>query len=172
MGIELVLRNITNQRRTEMFENAKTLLESGRLELAPMSQLRDDLVRIRRIVTANGVSISLPRTPDGRHCDTASSMVLALDCSYYNLGADGEGALSPRPCVTVSGRARSTLHHHRADTNPPPIGDHRGHIEEISMFGFGKKQAPKNPALEPLVGVDDCIADGEEMSFQRRFTFR
>ena len=47
------------------------------IELPPDPQLRTDLIAIRKRAAGNGVSIFLPTTPDGRHCDYAPALVLA-----------------------------------------------------------------------------------------------
>jgi hypothetical protein len=43
-----------------------------------LAQLLADMRRVKRVVRQGGVSIVLPVTSDGRHCDYAPSLMLAL----------------------------------------------------------------------------------------------
>jgi hypothetical protein len=61
----------------EKYGTLKTLVTTGLLELPPDATMRHDLLAIRKKVTANSITISLPKTPDGRHCDYAPSVALA-----------------------------------------------------------------------------------------------
>lgn len=80
-GINLVQVQSTRARRLKSYSNVKTHLSGGRLEIPPDKQLREDLLRVRKRVTATGVEIDLPVTADGRHCDYAPA--LALACSRW-----------------------------------------------------------------------------------------
>ena len=70
----LVLRDVTSSAATkvETFESLKTRLGSGLFELPPDPVVRTDLLAVRKKITSQGVSVELPKTPDGRHCDYAS----------------------------------------------------------------------------------------------------
>lgn len=59
-------------------ENIRMLLESDRLELSPDRQLRADLLRVRRKVNQKTVTIAMPVTSDGRHCDYVPALRLCL----------------------------------------------------------------------------------------------
>jgi hypothetical protein len=50
----------------------------GSLELPSDEYVRRDLMGIRKLARQGGVTIELPRTPDGRHGDYAPAIVLAL----------------------------------------------------------------------------------------------
>ena len=50
----------------------------GEIELPPHAELLADLRAVRKRVTQSGIAIVLPKTADGRHCDFAPSLVLAL----------------------------------------------------------------------------------------------
>jgi hypothetical protein len=71
-------RNVTALERVDMYGTASQLIEGARLELPPLQQLREDLLRVKKRVTQGGVAIELPRTGDGRHCDFAPALVLAI----------------------------------------------------------------------------------------------
>lgn len=70
----IVLRDITTSAATkaETFESLKTRLASNLFELPPDPVVRTDLLAVRKKITSQGVSVELPRTPDGRHCDYAA----------------------------------------------------------------------------------------------------
>jgi hypothetical protein len=78
LGIRLRQRNLSTLERVEFYEETRSLIEDKRLELAPIAHLREDLLRVKKKVTQTGVAIELPRTSDGRHCDFAPSLVLAV----------------------------------------------------------------------------------------------
>jgi hypothetical protein len=58
----------------EMYKALETRLSQDTLSLPMHSQLTSDLRRIQRKVTQAGVSIVLPLTADGRHCDFAPAV--------------------------------------------------------------------------------------------------
>ena len=64
--------------RFEMFENLRVMLSEGQLELANEPDLRGDLVMIKRRVTPNGVTVVLPRSAGGRHCDFGPPLAMAM----------------------------------------------------------------------------------------------
>jgi hypothetical protein len=53
-------------------------LHESRLELAPDPYLRTDLVRTKKKITQNGVTIHYPQSGDGRHCDYVPALGLAM----------------------------------------------------------------------------------------------
>lgn len=87
----LVERNMTNVEKVSAYGKIKTLLEQNELELHPDPHLRDDLIRVKKKTTQNGLTIHLPLTADGRHCDFAP--VLALATAPYTI--DYEEPLPP-----------------------------------------------------------------------------
>lgn len=68
---------VTSARKTEMFDSLHSLISDDRLELPPLPELASDLRRVRRVVNQHGITVDLPRTSDGRHCDYASVVALA-----------------------------------------------------------------------------------------------
>lgn len=68
----------TASEKLEMFEHARLLLADGRLELPNVPELVGDLKLVRKRVSANAITVHLPKTPNGRHCDYAAALVLAL----------------------------------------------------------------------------------------------
>jgi hypothetical protein len=79
--LNLMQRNLTQGDKIDLYEALGTYLADGIVELPPERKLRADLLGVRRKLTANGMSIELDRTPDGRHSDLAVSAALAL-CSH------------------------------------------------------------------------------------------
>jgi hypothetical protein len=78
VGLAVMEERVTEQRKLEMYEALKLRLESGELELPPVPQVREDLLKVRKRITQTGASIVLPRTSDGRHADYAPALALAL----------------------------------------------------------------------------------------------
>lgn len=66
--------------RLKAAESVNVLLRERVLELPSNPQLRTDLLQCRKRVTQNGVTLVLPKTGDGRHCDYVPS--LSLVCTY------------------------------------------------------------------------------------------
>jgi hypothetical protein len=64
---------------SHLYANVATLLATGRLELPPVPEFAADLRGVRKIATSSAVRIVLTKTPDGRHCDFAPALVLAVN---------------------------------------------------------------------------------------------
>jgi hypothetical protein len=64
--------------KTESFESLRARIADGAVELPDDPAVRADLLAIRKVVTRNGIGIELPRTTDGRHCDYAPALALAV----------------------------------------------------------------------------------------------
>jgi hypothetical protein len=62
----------------EQFDRLANDLADRRVELSPDEDVRADLLRVKKKTEAQGISIHLPKTPDGRHCDYAPALVRAL----------------------------------------------------------------------------------------------
>ena len=77
-GLSLFEVKITAENRLEMVERVAQILSDGRLELPPDRQLAQDMKAARKRVSQNGVTLVLPRSGDGRHCDYVPSLSLAL----------------------------------------------------------------------------------------------
>jgi len=76
--LKLLPRHLTEQKKVECYLNMRTQLIDGGVELPPIAELLADMRRVKRRVTQGGVAIVLPKTGDGRHCDYAPSVMLAL----------------------------------------------------------------------------------------------
>ncbi len=82
-GLSVHDKAITAPIKLELYEGLRTHLAIGNLELPPVPQLRADLLAIRKRVTAGAISVHLPKTPDGRHCDYASALALAVQSAVF-----------------------------------------------------------------------------------------
>jgi hypothetical protein len=76
----LTLREVNWQgaELVERFDRLANDLAERQLELSPDEDVRADLLRVKKKTEAQGLSIHLPKTPDGRHCDYAPALVRAL----------------------------------------------------------------------------------------------
>ena len=68
----------TQGKRLAAYTGLKHMLAGGLVELHPDKYLREDLLRVRKRVTAGGAIVVLPETQDGRHCDYAPALTLAM----------------------------------------------------------------------------------------------
>jgi hypothetical protein len=68
----------TPAKRLAQYTSIKLRLQSGELELPPVKLLREDLLRVRKRVGNGAAMVVLPETADGRHCDYAPSLALAM----------------------------------------------------------------------------------------------
>jgi len=75
-GIGLAEETMSGARKVELAQLLKLECESRDVELPPIPILSEDLKRVRKRITQEGIQIVLPRTGDGRHCDYASMMLL------------------------------------------------------------------------------------------------
>jgi hypothetical protein len=64
--------------KVQSFINVAALIHASRVELHPDKTFQRDLLAVKKRVKANGYEIVLPRTSDGRHCDYAPAMVMAI----------------------------------------------------------------------------------------------
>jgi hypothetical protein len=78
IGLSIYVQERSATERLARYEALVTQLSDGEIELPPDKQLRADLLAVRQKLTPNGFTIQLPETPDGRHCDYAPSLTLAL----------------------------------------------------------------------------------------------
>lgn len=95
VGLSVVEHTWTSATKWEKFKAFGERLDDGRVELAPVPQLAEDLKRVRKRVTQQGVQVLLPKTTDGRHCDYAPAIVLAL-ARYLDDVADTKSDLTPQ----------------------------------------------------------------------------
>jgi hypothetical protein len=77
-GIALLQVTTTSEERAEAWLAIRTRLEMGEIELPPVPLLRSDLLHLRKRATVSGISVELPDTGDGRHCDHAPTTMLVL----------------------------------------------------------------------------------------------
>ncbi len=77
-GLYLYERTASREENIRLYENLATKLADGEVALPPDPVLRADLLAIRKKVSSR-VTIVLPKTPDGRHCDYAPALALVLD---------------------------------------------------------------------------------------------
>lgn len=68
----------SSQERAERWLAIRTRLEMGEIEIPPVPALRSDLLHLRKRTTTTGMGVELPETSDGRHCDYAPALMLAL----------------------------------------------------------------------------------------------
>lgn len=78
-GLELVEQSMAADHNVARYMHLKTLFQSERaIEIPNEPVLVADLRAIRKRIVSNGIRIVLPHTSDGRHCDLAASLVLAV----------------------------------------------------------------------------------------------
>jgi hypothetical protein len=77
-GLILTVHSWNEREKLTKFLAMKTMFEQGMVELPPDGTLRTDISRVRKVIKGSGASISLPRTSDGRHCDYAPCLAMAL----------------------------------------------------------------------------------------------
>lgn len=65
--------------RLKLAEHVKLLVSEKCLTLCPDPALRTDLLTARKRVTQNGVTLELPKSADGRHCDFLPALASALE---------------------------------------------------------------------------------------------
>jgi hypothetical protein len=78
VGLTVIHKPMNHQGIVNGYMGLRRMLESHSVVLPNNRQLVNDLLLITKKPTANGISIDLPRTQDGRHCDYAPALVLAL----------------------------------------------------------------------------------------------
>jgi hypothetical protein len=78
VGLVLVPHHWTNGERSKRYMTLRTMFEIGEVELPPDPLVRQDMQRVVKRYTQNGISIDLTRTNDGRHADYAPAICMAL----------------------------------------------------------------------------------------------
>lgn len=78
MGLRLHSWTLADRERTERYLALRTMFATGTIEIPDVPQLKTDLLRLKKRVTASGTTIALPETSDGRHCDSAPALMLAM----------------------------------------------------------------------------------------------
>lgn len=77
-GINVIHHPMNHNAMVNGYMGLRRMLESGSVVLPNNRQLINDLLLITKKTSTNSVNIDLPRTQDGRHCDYAPALVLAL----------------------------------------------------------------------------------------------
>lgn len=78
VGLVLVPHAWTSTERTRRYLTLRTMFELGEVELPPDDTVRQDLQRVIRRYTNNGITIDLAKSNDGRHADYAPAICMAL----------------------------------------------------------------------------------------------
>jgi hypothetical protein len=92
-GLNLEVDKATAASRLEDFTNLATLLHQDAIELPPDRQFRRDLLAVKKRTTQTGMTIVLPKTSDGRHCDFAPALAAAVKHAVGGMSrADREDA--------------------------------------------------------------------------------
>lgn len=77
-NLALIGLDITSKNRLPMAEHAALQVSLGCLETPKDNVFRSDLLAARKRVTQNGLTLVLPQSGDGRHCDYLPALMLAL----------------------------------------------------------------------------------------------
>ncbi len=78
VGLVLVPHVWTSTERTKRYMTLRTMFELGDVELPPDPIVRQDMQRVVRRYTNNGITIDLAKSNDGRHADYAPAICMAL----------------------------------------------------------------------------------------------
>lgn len=76
-SLMLVDENTTVSNRYEGIKTLQLLVEERRLEIPRDHTVKQDLIRVKRRVTTDGIKFVLPRSSDGRHADYVPALALA-----------------------------------------------------------------------------------------------
>ncbi len=74
--VSLLQTDLSETDKAQRYLTLRTKLTEGEMELPPVPELLADLRRVKRRATQTGISVVLPRTGDGRHCDYAPALML------------------------------------------------------------------------------------------------
>jgi len=77
-GVYLVEQQFTGEKRTEALSAVCHAVEQRTLAIPQDESLRRDLLNIKKRIAGDAAKIYLANTPDGRHCDYASALGIAL----------------------------------------------------------------------------------------------
>jgi hypothetical protein len=69
-------QTVTGPSKQQSFGSLSTMVDVGGVELPDDPILLGDLKRVQRVITRSGISIHLPQTADGRHCDYAAALAM------------------------------------------------------------------------------------------------
>ena len=82
-GVNLQAYGATTDELVERYKSFGVRLDASEIELPQEPQLLADLRRVVKRVTQRGIAIHLPHTSDGRHCDYAPAVMLALSAYLH-----------------------------------------------------------------------------------------
>ena len=77
-GISVTQMSWGRTNKVQLFEELRLKMSLGLLDLPPDHYLRNDLILTKRRATNDGPKIVHPKTGDGRHCDMAPALALAV----------------------------------------------------------------------------------------------
>ncbi len=89
VGLTLREHEFSAEAKVEVYRSLDSLLRQHRIELPPHDALKRDLRSVRKKASAKGITVDLPITSDGRHCDFAPSTTLATWLLARRTGAGG-----------------------------------------------------------------------------------
>ena len=75
-GLRVAATPITEHEKVERYLGIRAKLAEDEIEI--VQEVKQDLVRLKRVITQAGVRVHLPLTSDGRHCDYAPVVMLGL----------------------------------------------------------------------------------------------
>lgn len=90
-NIVLISHAWTEREKLNKFLALKTMFEQGMVEIPADPMLRSDIGRVKKVLKGNGSTITFPRTSDGRHCDYAPCLALALARYWSNADDEADG---------------------------------------------------------------------------------
>lgn len=80
-GLRLIEAPWRQAETVDAYLQARDAMRAGTVRLLDNTTQQDDLTRVKKITTTNGHRIELPRTTDGRHCDSVPPLVRLI--SYH-----------------------------------------------------------------------------------------
>ena len=83
--VALVQSSLNETEKAQRYLAMRAKLTEGEIELAPVPEMLTDLRRVKRRATQTGISIVLPKTGDGRHCDYAPTLMLVATRNLADL---------------------------------------------------------------------------------------
>jgi len=78
-GLIVRPRSDTTEEIYERYKRFRDRLDLAAVELPPVAAVGSDLRSVRKVTTTRGFTVHLPKTSNGRHCDTAPAVTLAAD---------------------------------------------------------------------------------------------
>jgi hypothetical protein len=81
VGISIAVVEGGSEAKQSRYEETAMYLCQGLVDLHPEKQLRTDLLNVKRVVSASGITVQEIETPDGRHADYAPTVTTVLSKS-------------------------------------------------------------------------------------------